>query len=64
MCVGFKAGVRNGHHFVNRSDRAVQYLLTGSRVPGDQGFYPDDDRMRIETESGGHAAHKDGRPYR
>ncbi|HEY2862932.1 MAG TPA: cupin domain-containing protein [Casimicrobiaceae bacterium] len=64
MCVGFKAGVRNGHHFINRSDRPADYLLIGSRVPGDRGFYPDDDLMWIETENGRHAAHKDGRPYR
>lgn len=63
MCVGFKAGVRNGHHFINRSDRTVEYLLIGSRIPGDRGFYPDDDLMWIETENGRHAAHKDGRPY-
>jgi uncharacterized cupin superfamily protein len=64
MCVGFKAGVRNAHHFVNRSQRPARYLVMGSRVPGDNAFYPDDDLMWIDTENGAYPAHKDGTPYR
>ena len=52
MCVGFKAGVRDGHHFVNRSDRPARYLILGSRIPGDNGFYPDDDLMWVDREDG------------
>lgn len=62
-CVGFKAGVRNAHHFINRSDRAVHYLVMGSRVPGDQAFYPADDLMWIDTADESYAAHKDGARY-
>ncbi len=62
-CVGFKAGLRNAHHFINRSHAAVHYLLVGSRVPGDQAFYPDDDLIWIDTEDGSRAAHKDGTSY-
>jgi uncharacterized cupin superfamily protein len=62
-CVGFKAGVRNAHHFVNRSNAAVRYLLIGSRVAGDQAFYPDDDLIWIDTGDGSRAAHKDGTSY-
>ena len=63
MCAGFKAGVRNAHHLVNRSDKPARLLVIGTRVPGDNCFYPDDDLLWVETEAGGVAAHKDGRRY-
>jgi uncharacterized cupin superfamily protein len=63
MCAGFKAGARNAHHFVNRSDRPAHYLILGSRLPGDSCFYPDDDLMWIDSEHGRYAAHKDGTRY-
>lgn len=43
MCAGFKAGVENGHHLVNRSDSPASFLEIGSRLPDEEGFYPDDD---------------------
>ena len=64
MCVGFKAGVRNAHHFVNRSAATARFLVVGSRVPGDNAFYPDDDLLWIETEHGHYPARRDGTPYR
>lgn len=63
MCAGFKAGARNAHHLVNRSDQPARLLVIGTRVPGDQCFYPDDDLLWVESEQGSHAAHKDGRRY-
>ena len=57
------AGKKDAHHFVNRSDRPATYLEIGNRIEGDNAFYPDDDLMWIETEQGGHAAHKDGTRY-
>ena len=63
MCAGYPAGARDGHHFVNRSDRPARYLEIGSRIPGDNAFYPDDDLMWCESEAGAYAAHKDGRRY-
>jgi uncharacterized cupin superfamily protein len=63
MCAGFKAGTKNAHHLVNRSDRAARLLVIGTRVPGDSCFYPDDDLLWVETEAGDYAAHKDGRRY-
>jgi uncharacterized cupin superfamily protein len=32
-CAGFKAGVANGHHLENRSDREAVLLEMGSRRP-------------------------------
>ena len=63
MCIGFKAGDPNGHHLVNRSDRQAKFIVVGSRVPGDTGFYPDDDLAWFRTEKGRIAVHKDGTPY-
>ena len=40
---GFKAGVANGHHLVNRSDRDAVYLEIGSRRADERARYPDVD---------------------
>ena len=63
MCAGYPAGNRDGHHMINRSDAAAQYLEIGSRIEGDNAFYPDDDLMWVETEGGTIAAHKDGKRH-
>ena len=63
MCIGFKAGDPNGHHLVNRSQQRAVFIVVGSRVPGDTGFYPDDDLAWFRTETGRIAVHKDGTPY-
>ena len=63
MCVGFKAGNRNAHHFINRSPARAKFLVVGSRVPGDTAFYPDDDLTWFITENGKTAVHKNGQPY-
>lgn len=63
MCVGFKAGDKNGHHLVNRSSSEATFVVIGSRVPGDIPLYPDDDLAVFTTETGRIAVHKDGSPY-
>jgi uncharacterized cupin superfamily protein len=63
MCAGYPAGKRDGHHFVNRSDRPARYLEIGTNVPGDMAFYPDDDVMLVEAEEGLVYRHKDGSKY-
>ena len=64
MCAGYPAGSKNGHHFINRSQKPAKYLEMGTNVPGDTAFYPDDDLRLIETEDDGMVyAHKDGRRY-
>lgn len=60
-CAGFKAGVRNGHHIQNRSDREAVLLEVGSRMPDlDGGEYPDID---LKYDADGVYRHKDGAPY-
>lgn len=61
-CAGFKAGVRDGHHLQNRTDRDAVVLEVGSRkIEDDEGDYPDID-MRFLKGDGGYV-HKDGTPY-
>jgi uncharacterized cupin superfamily protein len=62
-CAGYPAGSRDAHHFINRSDKPATYLEIGSRIDGDNAFYPDDDIMWCHDGNGEYAAHKDGRRY-
>lgn len=59
-CAGWKAGVPNGHHLQNRSDREAHVLEIGARIPGDGGDYPDID---VKFTPDGTYVHKDGTPY-
>jgi uncharacterized cupin superfamily protein len=64
-CAGFKGGVRNGHHFINRGDRPALLLTVGSRLDEDHGEYPDIDMKFLPgrySGKGGYAK-KDGTRY-
>jgi uncharacterized cupin superfamily protein len=63
MCMGFKAGDKNAHYLVNRSGAVATYIVLGSRVAGDNAFYPDDDFAWFHTEAGKRKVHKDGSAY-
>ena len=61
-CAGFPAGLANGHHIVNRSDRTAVLLEVGTRRPAeDRVEYPDIDM----TYTGGETFYRrrDGTPY-
>jgi uncharacterized cupin superfamily protein len=61
-CAGFKAGVRDGHHLQNRSQRDAVLLEIGSRrTAEDEGDYPDIDLRFLKDDAG--YVHKDGTPY-
>jgi uncharacterized cupin superfamily protein len=61
-CAGFKAGVANGHHLQNRSDREAVLLEIGSRRPDqDACTYPDIDLVARAGED--FYRRKDGTPY-
>ena len=61
-CAGFKAGVANGHHIQNRSDREAVLLEVGSRRPGEDGCdYPDIDM--ISDPATDDYLHRDGTQY-
>lgn len=56
----FKARDRNGHHFQNRSTSDAVIMEIGTRIDGDEAFYPDID---LRTVAGQGYAHRDGTPY-
>jgi len=61
-CAGFKAGVDDGHHLQNRSDRDAVVLEVGARRPDDdEVFYPDIDLRVLKGRAG--YVHKNGEPY-
>ena len=61
-CAGFKAGVPNGHHIQNRSDREAVLLEIGTRDPErDACDYPDIDMIARPGED--FYRHRDGTPY-
>ncbi|THD60494.1 cupin domain-containing protein [Phenylobacterium sp.] len=62
-CAGFKAGVANGHHLVNRSDRDARLLEVGTRSAdgADPVDYPDIDMIVPLGSDDYH--HRDGTPY-
>ena len=59
-CAGFKAGDRDGHHLINRTDRDALVLEIGNRDDEhDACDYPD-----IDMVTGPHGYHhRDGTPY-
>jgi len=64
MCAGFKSGVENGHHLVNRSDRDAVYIEAGTRSPVGGADYPDIDmKVRRGDDGKWRYLHKDGTPY-
>ena len=60
-CAGFKAGLKDGHHLLNRAGRDAVVLEIGSRKSEDEGEYPDIDMRFLKGRQG--FAHHDGRPY-
>ncbi len=64
MCVGFKAGIPDGHHLINESEQDASFLVVGSRSDNDNVHYPDDDIQWLKNADGKSiAARKDGRAY-
>ena len=59
----FKAGTRNGHHLVNRSERDALLLEIGTRDPNDRGEYPDLDMVFVSENGVDRFLHRDGAPY-
>jgi uncharacterized cupin superfamily protein len=60
---GFKAGVPNGHHLVNKTGRDVLYLEVGTRHTTDRYHYPDIDMIGVKDEQGVHFVRLSGERY-
>jgi uncharacterized cupin superfamily protein len=61
-CAGFKAGVANGHHLENRSDREAVLLEMGSRRP-DKDTCTYSDIAMVARAGEDFYRHRDGSPY-
>ena len=62
-CAGFKAGVANGHHLVNKTNCDVLYLEIGTRAPTERAHYPDVDLFFERDDKQIRILHKSGEPY-
>ena len=64
-CVGFKAGVRDGHCLQNRSNGDAELLVVGSRNDADHGEYSDIDMVFTAARYSGGSSfrRKDGAAY-
>lgn len=62
-CAGFKAGVPNGHHLVNKSPRDALYLEIGTRAPTERAHYPDNDLQFFRDGTRISMTRKSGEPY-
>ena len=60
---GFKAGVTNGHHMVNRSSSEAKFLVVGTSAIHDICHYPDIDLRFESDENGQRFVNKAGDPY-
>ena len=64
MTAGFKAGVANGHHLINRTDRPATYLEVGGHTATEVVTYSDIDMVLREGADGTRQfLDKQGRPY-
>ena len=60
---GFKAGVPNGHHLLNRTERDAVFLVVGSRAPAERAHYPDVDLAYEAIEGRVRYTNKAGEPF-
>ena len=61
---GFKAGVANGHHLVNKTQRDAVYLEIGTRAPTERAHYPDVDLEFIRDKTKSRCATSPANPMR
>ncbi len=62
-CAAFPAGLADGHHFANRTDKIARFLVVGSKAKREVATYCDVDLV-VEIDSGKATfRHKDGSDY-
>lgn len=59
-CAAWKAGVANGHRFVNRTDSVARFLVIGGKVEEDICTYTDVDMKVHMTTAGDRFTYHDG----
>jgi uncharacterized cupin superfamily protein len=63
MCSGFAAGARDGHQFVNRSNRPAVYLEISNRDDADSAIYSEADLVWSPPGYPDRYTRRDGTPY-
>jgi uncharacterized cupin superfamily protein len=63
MCAGFKSGVRNGHHLVNKTETPVTYLEIGTRAPIERAYYPEADMFFEKDGARTTVTRRNGSPF-
>ncbi len=63
MCAGFPAGVKNGHHMINKSDRPASFIEVGTRALIEHAEYPDADLIAEKDKDGFYFFNRKGEPY-
>lgn len=62
-CAAFPAGNRNGHQFINRTDREARFLVVGTRSKHEIATYSDVD-LKLELKDGNaRFTTRDGKDY-
>ncbi|OFX04201.1 MAG: hypothetical protein A3D94_12255 [Alphaproteobacteria bacterium RIFCSPHIGHO2_12_FULL_66_14] len=64
MTAGFRAGVSNGHHLVNRSIALTRVIEVGTRTTEEVAHYPDIGMMVRDNADGSNYFATDGRPMK
>lgn len=59
-CAGFKAGVANGHHIINKSEKVAILFEIGIRTAAETVYYSDHDLMVTKADGDYHFTTKDG----
>lgn len=59
-CAAWKAGVANGHRFVNRSDAPASFLVVGSKAEGEVATYTEVDMQIHATDRKARFTYHDG----
>lgn len=59
-CAAWRAGVPNGHRFVNRSAAPARFLVVGSKAPDEVATYSDVDMVMSLRDGRQHLTHHDG----
>ncbi|MCE6951976.1 cupin domain-containing protein [Cereibacter sphaeroides] len=62
-CAAFPAGVPDGHHFLNRTDRVARFLVVGSRAPREVAHYSDHDFVLHVEDGEARFTYRDGSPW-
>ena len=63
MCAGFKAGVANGHHLVNKTKSPVTYLEIGTRSAQERAHYSDADMLFEKDGAKSSVTRRSGAPF-